>query len=73
MSKEFYPYITIDSIIKGYDVERLKRKEKIQIVKFMDEKGIFLIKGAIDKVAEKLNTSRVTIYSYLDKVKKVIY
>lgn len=60
----------IDSIIKGYDVEHLKRKEKIQIVKFMDEKGIFLIKGAIDKVAEKLNTSRVTIYSYLDEIKK---
>lgn len=63
----------IDSIIKGYDVERLKRKDKIQIVKFMDEKGIFLIKGAIDKVAEKLNTSRVTIYSYLDEVKKENY
>lgn len=60
----------IDSIIKGYEVESLKRKDKIQIVKFMDEKGIFLIKGAIDKVAEKLNTSRVTIYSYLDEIKK---
>jgi predicted transcriptional regulator YheO len=35
----------------------------------MDQKGIFLIKGAIDKVAEKLNISKVTVYSYLDEIK----
>lgn len=36
----------------------------------MDDKGVFLIKGAIDKVAERLNISKVTVYSYLDKIKK---
>ena len=36
---------------------------------FMDEKGIFLVKGAIDKVAARLGVSKVTIYSYLDEAK----
>lgn len=60
----------IDKIIKGHKIEKLKRTDKVDIVRFMDEKGIFLIKGAIDKVAEKLNVSKVTIYSYLDEIKK---
>lgn len=60
----------IDKIIDNNDVENLKRKEKIDLIQFMDKKGIFLIKGAIDKVAEKLNISKVTVYSYLDEIKK---
>ena len=35
----------------------------------MDEKGIFLVKGAMDKVASMMGVSKVTIYSYLDEVK----
>lgn len=60
----------IDRIIAHYGNEELKRKEKIKIIKFMDEKGIFLIKGSVDKVAEKLGISKVTVYSYLDEIKK---
>lgn len=60
----------IDKIIDNDNVEGLKRKEKIDLIQFMDKKGIFLIKGAIDKVAEKLNISKVTVYSYLDEIKK---
>lgn len=60
----------IDKIIDNDNVETLKRKEKIDLIQFMDKKGIFLIKGAIDKVAEKLNISKVTVYSYLDEIKK---
>lgn len=60
----------IDKIIGTNDVDNLKRKDKIDLIKFMDKKGIFLIKGAIEKVAEKLNISKVTVYSYLDEIKK---
>lgn len=60
----------IDKIISTSEVDSLKRKDKIDLIKFMDKKGIFLIKGAIEKVAEKLNISKVTVYSYLDDIKK---
>lgn len=35
----------------------------------MDEKGIFLVKGSIDKVANFMGVSKVTVYSYLDAIK----
>ena len=56
-------------IIGTTDVNNLTRKKSVEIVKFMDEKGIFLVKGAIDKVAALMGVSRVTIYSYLDEAK----
>lgn len=60
----------IDKIIGENDIEHLKRKDKIALIYFMDKKGLFLIKGAIEKIAEKLNISKVTVYSYLDEIKK---
>lgn len=60
----------IENIIKNKDIENLKRKDNIELISFMDEKGIFLVKGAIDKVAKSLGLSKVTIYSYLDEVRE---
>lgn len=60
----------IDKIIDQDNVDNLKRKDKIDLIQFMDEKGVFLIKGSIEKVAERLNISKVTVYSYLDEIKK---
>lgn len=60
----------IDHIMQEYQDKKLSREDKIQIIRFMNEKGIFLIKGTVDMVAERLGTAKVTIYSYLDIVKK---
>ena len=59
----------IDSILRGTDAGQMNRKKCVELVRFMDEKGIFLVKGAIDKVAARLGVSKVTIYSYLDEAK----
>lgn len=59
----------IENIVKNRDLDNLKRKDNIELIRFMDEKGVFLVKGAIDRVAESLNLSRVTIYSYLDEAR----
>ena len=48
----------------------MKRHERIELIRFMEEKGIFLMKGAVEKVAEQLGISKVTVYSYLDEVKR---
>lgn len=60
----------IDHILQEYQGRKLSREDKIQIIRFMNEKGIFLIKGTVDMVAERLGTAKVTIYSYLEIVKK---
>lgn len=60
----------IDKIISNVNTHQLKKESKIELIEFMEQKGIFLIKGAVDKVAEKLDISKVTVYSYLDQIKK---
>ncbi|MEH7378906.1 PAS domain-containing protein [Bacillus sp. JJ1533] len=60
----------IDKIIGNKPVEKLRRDEKVEMVRFMEQKGIFLIRGTIDRVAEKLNISKVTVYSYIEEIKE---
>ncbi|MGK7377212.1 helix-turn-helix transcriptional regulator [Planococcus sp. 1R117A] len=59
----------IDKIIGDKPLEKLRRDEKVEMIRFMEEKGVFLIRGTIDKVAEKLNISKVTVYSYIEEIK----
>lgn len=59
----------IDNIIKDINVSELKREDRIELIRFMDSKGIFMMKGAIEQVAEKMNITKVTVYSYLDEIK----
>lgn len=60
----------IAQTISEKDVEKIDKNEKLQIVQFMDQKGVFLIKGALEKVAAELKISKVTLYSYLDELRK---
>ncbi|MGN7469021.1 helix-turn-helix transcriptional regulator [Brevibacillus sp. SAFN-007a] len=60
----------IAQTISGKEVAQIDKNEKMQIVQFMDQKGVFLIKGALEKVAAELNISKVTLYSYLDELRR---
>lgn len=60
----------IENIIRHVDVSSMKRKDNLALIDFMDKKGIFLVKGALENVAERLGVSKVTVYSYLDEVRK---
>lgn len=59
----------IDNIFATVNVppERLSPEEKTQIVRSLNEQGIFLLKGAVAEVAKRLKTSEPTIYRYLNK------
>ena len=59
----------MDNILKGADVQSLSRDERLEKIRFMDEKGLFLMKGSARLAAEKLGVGKVTIYSYLDEVR----
>lgn len=60
----------IDKIVGDVNIDNLTRSEKISLIDFMEKKGMFLIKGVIDRIANKMNISKVTVYSYLDEIKK---
>lgn len=63
----------IDGLIRNIagdkSPEDMSRDERVEKVRFMEEKGIFLMKGSVDKAAERLGVNRVTIYSYLDEIR----
>ena len=53
----------------GKPVEKMTKDDKLDIVRYLQKRGIFLVKGNIDKIARKLNVSRYTIYNYLSEIK----
>ena len=53
----------------GKPVIYMNKDEKVSVVKTLDTQGTFLIKGAIDYVANVLCVSRYTIYNYLDEIR----
>ena len=59
----------IDNIVSGRKKQGLTKQDNLEMIRFMDDKGIFLVKGAIDKVAACMGLSKVTIYGYLDTVR----
>ncbi|MBR2605348.1 MAG: helix-turn-helix domain-containing protein, partial [Clostridia bacterium] len=60
----------ISSIIGEQPPEQMTREERLAKVRFMEEKGIFLMKGSIELAAERLGVKEVTIYSYLDELRR---
>lgn len=53
----------------GVPVSSMAREDKLRIVRFLQEREVFLIKGAVDYVAKTLGVSRFTIYNYLEEVR----
>ena len=60
----------ISSIIGEQPPEQMTREERLAKVRFMEEKGIFLMKGSIELAAARLGVKEVTIYSYLDELRR---
>lgn len=40
------------------------------MLEFMDRRGVFLVKGSIELVAQKLNLAKATLYGDLDAVRE---
>ena len=47
----------------------LETDEKVEVIRELEAKGAFLIKGATEYVASVLGVSKFTIYNYLQKVR----
>ena len=53
----------------GKPISLMQKEDKLMVAKIADEKGAFLIKGAITQLAKEINVSRFTIYNYLEEIK----
>ena len=66
---------TIDSLFMqavaeiGKQPASMTTNEKIRVVKNLENKGTFQIKGVVNQVAVRLGVSNFTIYNYLKKIR----
>lgn len=50
--------------------DRLVQDEKMRIVEALEQKGVFMLKGAVGYVADKLLCSQASIYRYISKINR---
>lgn len=62
--------IIADSLSDLEGNQRLSRKQaKLAAVRKMQDRGMFIVKGGIEKAAAALGVTRYTIYNYLDEIR----
>jgi len=63
---------SIENVIEEYGIspQRMTQAEKVEIIKKLNEAGVFLLKGTVTKVATRLSVSEATVYRYLNGIKK---
>lgn len=50
------------------DVQRMTKQEKMQVVSHMHKRGLFLIRGSVERAAASLGITKFSIYNYMDEL-----
>jgi predicted transcriptional regulator YheO len=63
---------TIEAVERdvGAELSEMTREQKQVAVRTLDEQGVFLLRGAVDRVSRSMGVSRVTLYSYLNALER---
>jgi predicted transcriptional regulator YheO len=56
----------------GKTVALMNRDDRLTVLEFLDARGAFFVKRAVDRVARRLNISRVTAYNYLEQIRAAV-
>lgn len=56
--------------LTGKPLRFASREEKLAVIKKLDEKGFFLLKGAVEMLARELGNSKFTVYAYLREARR---
>jgi predicted transcriptional regulator YheO len=65
----------IDEVIReeqaklGYTLDRFDKRERVEILRALDQRGVFSVQRSVPQVAEYLGVSRVTVYAYLRELR----
>lgn len=64
----------LDRLIDGVESElggplpSLSREDKQKAVRLLDERGAFILRRAVEDVADAMGVSRITVYNYLNAI-----
>lgn len=69
---EDYVDEVIDKVLqeKSAQNEKIRKKDRVNMVNELKKKGILLIKGSVPIIAKKLNSSEATIYRYINELEE---
>jgi predicted transcriptional regulator YheO len=56
--------------VPGGTAASMKREDKIRAVGEMQRRGLFIVKGGVERAAAALNVSRFTIYNYMEQLRR---
>jgi hypothetical protein len=61
----------IDSVERelGAPLGQLGREDKQRAVRMLDDRGAFMLRRAVEDVADALGVSRITVYNYLNAIR----
>lgn len=62
--------IISEAVGPGGSAESLTREDKIQAVGAMQRRGLFIVKGGVERAAAALRVSRFTIYNYMEQLRR---
>lgn len=62
--------IISEAVGPGGSAETLSREDKIQAVGAMQRRGLFIVKGGVERAAAALRVSRYTIYNYMEQLRR---
>ncbi len=54
----------------GQPLAELSRTDKQRAVRILEERGAFALRGAIEDVADAIGVSRITVYNYLNAIRR---
>jgi hypothetical protein len=52
----------------GGPLKGLSREDKQRAVRMLDERGAFILRRAVEDVADAMGVSRITVYNYLNAI-----
>jgi predicted transcriptional regulator YheO len=60
----------IESVEKelGAALRELSRNDKQRAIRLLDERGAFILRRAVEDVADAMGVSRITVYNYLNAI-----
>jgi predicted transcriptional regulator YheO len=50
----------------GSKLSELSRNDKQKAIRLLDEQGAFILRRAVEDVADAMKVSRITVYNYLN-------
>jgi Uncharacterized protein conserved in bacteria len=53
----------------GKPVPFMQKEDKLKLLKYLDDKGVFTVKRSMERVAMFLDISKFTVYNYLEEIR----